>query len=175
VAAAGNYGQAMGRETYGTIGSPGHEPSAITVGSVKTGDSLLRSTHVVNNFSSRGPTRGVAWYDAQGRPATFTIQRAYKRPDNGLKPDLVAPGNRIVSARADGSSLGNIPALRVSGTPAGGMAGMAASTGLMQLSGTSVSAPVVAGAAALMLQANPGLSPPLIKAILQYTATPLDP
>src|SRR5262249_27949485 len=40
----------------------------------------------------------------------------------------------------------------------------------MQLSGTSVAAPVVAGAVALMLEKNPGLTPPLVKAILQYTA-----
>ena len=43
----------------------------------------------------------------------------------------------------------------------------------MQLSGTSIAAPVVSGTVALMLQANPGLTPPLIKAILQYTAQPL--
>ena len=43
----------------------------------------------------------------------------------------------------------------------------------MVLSGTSIAAPAVSGAVALMLQANPGLTPPLIKAILQYTAQPL--
>ena len=41
------------------------------------------------------------------------------------------------------------------------------------LSGTSISAPVVTGTVALMLQANPGLTPPLIKAILQYSAQPI--
>ncbi|MFO1296599.1 MAG: S8 family serine peptidase [Rubrivivax sp.] len=44
---------------------------------------------------------------------------------------------------------------------------------LMWLSGTSVAAPVVAGAAAVLLQANPGLTPALVKAMLQYTAEPL--
>ena len=43
----------------------------------------------------------------------------------------------------------------------------------MVLSGTSIASPAVSGTVALMLQANPGLTPPLIKAILQYTAQPL--
>ena len=44
---------------------------------------------------------------------------------------------------------------------------------LMYLSGTSMAAPVVSGAAALMLQANSKLTPNMVKALLMYTAQPL--
>jgi subtilisin family serine protease len=40
----------------------------------------------------------------------------------------------------------------------------------MSLTGTSMSTPVVSGTVALMMQANPALTPNLVKAILQYTA-----
>ena len=40
----------------------------------------------------------------------------------------------------------------------------------LSLSGTSMAAPVVSGTVALMLQANPNLTPNLVKALLQYTA-----
>jgi hypothetical protein len=40
----------------------------------------------------------------------------------------------------------------------------------MSLSGTSMSAPVVSGTIALMLQANPSLTPNAVKAILQFTS-----
>ena len=40
----------------------------------------------------------------------------------------------------------------------------------MSMTGTSMAAPVVSGTVALMLQANPKLTPNMVKAILQYTA-----
>ena len=43
----------------------------------------------------------------------------------------------------------------------------------MYLSGTSMATPLVAGAAALMLQVNPKLTPNMVKAILMYSAQPL--
>ncbi|MDQ6652874.1 MAG: S8 family serine peptidase [Acidobacteriota bacterium] len=44
---------------------------------------------------------------------------------------------------------------------------------LMYLNGTCVSAPVVSGAAAFLLEANPNLTPNMVKMIPMYTAQPL--
>jgi len=90
VVAAGNYGlDASGREQYGGITSPGNEPAAITVGSANPHDTGSRADDTVNMFSSRGPTLG-GYNDAAG------VHHA----DALLKPDLVAPGNRLVGALA---------------------------------------------------------------------------
>src|SRR5206468_2134655 len=94
------------------------------------------------------------------------------------KPDLVAPGNKIVSAAATTSNSGSPTWNYMASTYYSNLVAPLGITAIypetqMQMSGTSIAAPVVTGAVALMLQANPGLTPPLIKAILQYTAQPL--
>ena len=45
---------------------------------------------------------------------------------------------------------------------------------MMYLSGTSMSTPMVSGAAALLFQMNPKLTPTMVKMILEYTAQPLN-
>ncbi len=155
VAAAGNYGvSAEGLEQYGSITAPGNDPTVITVGAANTHQSDARGDESITYFSSRGPTRG------------HTVdQSGETRYDNLLKPDLAAPGNRIVSAESRDSHLREeYPQLHESGS---------GSSAFMKLSGTSVAAPAAAGAAALLLQKNPGLTPALVKAILQYTAEQL--
>ena len=87
VAAAGNAGKnAAGQQVYGTVGSPGIEPSVITVGASNPHDTVARADDAVTAFSSRGPTRGGVLVPAGTR---WT--------DHLLKPDLVAPGNKLAT------------------------------------------------------------------------------
>src|SRR5262245_57244780 len=156
-AAAGNNGKdSNGNKQYGHIHSPGNEPSAITVGATNTFGTDDRSDDGVATFSSRGHTRSFTTDDA-----------GVKHFDNLVKPDLVAPGNKLIDAEADGNYL-------VTQTPSldAGVSG-ADNRKMMYLSGTSMATPVAAGTAALMLQANPSLTPNLVKVLLMYTAQPL--
>ena len=87
VTAAGNAGKnAAGQAMAGAISSPGHDPSVITVGASNPAGTAGRGDDVVTGFSSRGPTRG-----------SFTFASGNRWVDNLVKPDLVAPGNRIVA------------------------------------------------------------------------------
>ncbi|MGC4054849.1 MAG: S8 family peptidase [Paludibaculum sp.] len=133
VVAAGNFG----RNGYSTILSPGNSPLAITVGAMKTLDTQSTADDQIASYSSKGPTWG----------------------DLIVKPDIVAPGNLIMSLRTPGSTLDRTyPDSVVDGSYA-------------RLSGTSMAAPMVSGAAALMLQRTPGLSPDTVKARLMKTAS----
>jgi serine protease AprX len=154
VVAAGNNGRdnSMGTNGYGTIGAPGNDPAVITVGATKTHDTPTRLDDTVASYSSKGPTM----------------------IDDVVKPDLVAPGNRVISLLSPGSSvITNYPAQNVSPLPVCDSTGSCA-TGpggqYMQLSGTSMATPVVAGAAALMIQQDPSLTPDTVKARMMKTA-----
>jgi serine protease AprX len=81
-------------------------------------------------------------------------------PDGWAKPDLVTSGRSVVSLAAPGSTIYNdFPSARV------GSANFAGS-------GTSFSAAITSGAAALVLADNPGLDPDQVKARLLGTTNP---
>jgi len=157
VAAAGNNGKNSADEkVYGQVHSPGIEPAAITVGATNTFGTNGREDDVVTTYSSRGPTRGY-WTDTDD----------VKHFDNLIKPDLVAPGNKLISAEADNNLL-------VTERPEldAGVSDIE-NRRQMYLNGTSMATPVVAGTAALLLQVNPNLTPNMVKMIMSYTAQQL--
>ena len=64
--AAGNEGKdASGQKIYGSIHSPGNEPSAFTIGASNTFQTDGRTDDSVTTYSSLGPTRSY-WVDADG-------------------------------------------------------------------------------------------------------------
>lgn len=138
VAAAGNQGQAMfhspeGIESQGfrtvNITDPGNAESIITVGATH---SNKPHTYGVSYFSSKGPTG-----------------------DGRLKPDLVAPGEKIESSCISPDSI--------------------MQNATEQRDGTSMATPHVSGAAALLLAKHRELigNPKRVKEILCSTATDL--
>lgn len=144
VAAAGNTGYGSAAATVGTaqiglsntINDPGNAAFAITVGSTHRD---APHTYGVSYFSSKGPT-------ADGR----------------LKPDLVAPGERITSCAAGKK-------LKDTGVTADGMACYIDDTG------TSMAAPHVSGAIAAFLSIRREFvgRPFEVKRIFLESATPL--
>jgi serine protease AprX len=80
--------------------------------------------------------------------------------DGFAKPDLVAPGKNIVALLPENTRLTlgkGHPANRVDDN-------------YFKMSGTSMAAPIVSGAAALLLQSEPGLTPDQVKFRLTSTA-----
>ncbi|HEX6853370.1 MAG TPA: S8 family peptidase [Candidatus Polarisedimenticolaceae bacterium] len=135
VASAGN----RGRDGFRTINVPGNNPFALTVGAMNDKDTVVRTDDLLTSYSSRGPSYG----------------------DNVLKPDVMAPGNRLLGALAPGCSLAAMFPERV------------VAPGRIELSGTSQATGVVSGLAALLLERNPALTNDQIKAVLMKTAEPV--
>ena len=131
-----------------TVSSSNNGPGAGTV--TKPGDDPLVVT--VGALDDKGtPGRGddiMAGFSGQGPTRA-----------NGLsKPDLVAPGRSVISLRAPGSAIdAAYPGSRVG-------------SAYFKGSGTSFSTAVTSGAAALILDHEPGLSPDQVKARLLGSA-----
>ena len=135
VAASGN-----GGPDRDTVVTPGIDPYAITVGATDDRGTIGRDDDL------------LAWFSAWGSA------------DSNAKPDLVAPGRRIVSLRVPGSALDVLFPDRV----------VVAQNGAtyFRLTGTSMATAVVSGAAALLLQRRPTLTPDQVKALLVGTTQP---
>ena len=126
VAAAGNDGPAAG-----TVAMPGADPFVITVGSFADQGTVATNDDRESLFSGRGPTR-----------------------DGFAKPDVLAPGEHVVSLRVPGMALDREEG---KGAPAGAYA---------RLTGTSASTAMVAGAAAVILEAHRTYSATQVKGAL---------
>ena len=141
VVSAGNYGlTSTGAPVLGGITSPGNSPDALTVGAIDTRGTLDTSDDVVAPYSSRGPAR-------------YEIV---------VKPDVVAPGTRLVSLQAQNSLIGSsYPQWHIAGS---------GKNAYLRLSGSSMSTAVVSGGVALLLNAHPSLSPAQVKMAIQMGA-----
>jgi len=128
VTSAGNDGP-----DQGTVTSPGSDATLITVGALDEHGTSSRADDTVAAFSARGTAFGSA------------------------KPDLVAPGVSVVSARALGSDadVANPASVVLNDYFTG--------------SGTSMSEAITAGAAAVLLGQRPALTPDTVKKLLTTT------
>ena len=133
VVAAGNDGPHAG-----TISKPADDPKVITVGAYDDKGTAGAGDDSPVAWTSRGPTAaGVA------------------------KPDLVAPGRRLVSTRSHGSTIAEAhPRALIEPSYIRG-------------SGSSQAAAVTSGAIALLLDERPDLTPDQVKHLLTSTADPL--
>lgn len=133
VAAASNRGNAEDAAWY----APGNDPYVITVGALDDNQTPWTTDDSLAGFSGRGHTL-----------------------DGYAKPEVVAPGRRIVAplARGNVTFAREFPDRITDGA-------------YIRLSGTSMSAPVVSGAIALILQRYPQLTPDQVKWLLMKTAS----
>ncbi|MFN2531607.1 MAG: S8 family serine peptidase [Pyrinomonadaceae bacterium] len=127
--------------------------------------------HTMNPYSVAPWVVSVGATNTEARIASFSSRGDFASVL--FHPTLVSPGVNVVSIR--GAGITNVIGMEgLSGTDASRLTASELpyyTTG----SGTSFSAPQVAGTIALMLEVNPSLAPADVRDILQRTATPLAP
>lgn len=137
-------GWTNGDKEYG-IGAPANVPCAIAVAA----------------HQARQKNNTTGEFTGAGNMASFTSWGpVIGNPD---KPDISAPGQSVMAAL---SSYTN----NTDHTPTNTFSFNGRTYGFCSLSGTSMSSPFAAGVVALMLEANPYLTPEQVKSILKETA-----
>ncbi len=124
--------------------------------------------HTLNPYAVAPWVISVGATDEAGRLANFSSRG--QMGSTLFRPTLVSPGVNVVSLRSAGASVtGTIGVIEADKN----RLNLAELPFYTTASGTSFSAPQVAGTIALMLEANPHLTPRQIRDILQRTATTL--
>lgn len=146
-----------GGERSHNIHSPGAAPCVICVGANTQRNGYVNQ---FGNYLTQGPD-----YLGQGHGARSLYSSTGPTFDGRMKPEVTAPGTNIISSF---SSLTPESALSPNNiTCFSDFQGRTYPWGAN--SGTSMAAPVVAGAIALWLQANPSLTPDDVKGVLERT------
>ena len=138
VVSASNTGPARG-----TITKPADDPLVLTVGAVDDRQTPGTSDDRLPRFSGRGPAF----------PGVEGLEHA--------KPDVVAPGARVISLVSPDSTIEKMQTAR-------GVAALRG--GYRRGSGTSMAAAVTSGLTALLLQAKPAWEPDQVKHALMSSA-----
>src|SRR5579859_192015 len=150
VVAAGNNGRYLPTSGYATVTSPGNDPYVLTVGSMKPMGTPQRTDDLIASYSSKGPTM----------------------IDHVAKPDVVAPGNLLVSTETSNTALYQSEMSNLVPYSAYVYGGSSSpSKTYFELSGTSMATGVVSGMVADLLQAHPTMTPDQVKARLMKTAS----
>lgn len=137
----------------------------VVVSAGNTGD----GNGTLNPYATAPWVVSVGATDDKGNLAKFSSRGRFGDPMQD--PTIVAPGVNVVGLRSLVSQTG-ITGLTPLGTDLQRLS-LSEIPFYTTASGTSFSAPQVAGAIAMMLEANPQLSPHEVKETLQLTATPL--
>ena len=124
--------------------------------------------HTLNPYAVAPWVISVGATDASGNLADFSSRGAMG--SSLFRPTIVAPGVSIVSLRSTGASVTGTLGVLMADKDRLSPSDLPFYT---TASGTSFSAPQVAGTIALMLEANPRLTPQQVRDILQRTSTPL--